>query len=392
MNNQVSLNYLDSYDVGKIERAFSKSLEQLEGANIFHPNMRVLLKVCLPNGKNPDDAECTNPKVIEGIVKSLTKLGVKCIIADSPYGSISTSSYDKIYYNANLLEVANNTDCELNNDLSTFILELPNGEIVKKVDVLDIINNVDAIINVGKLKIDEKLQYFGASANLFGLVAGDEKKQIVARLRNVKEFNDLCLDLYDGIKKKICLNVIDGIVALNGKKNQHILYCLGVGKNSFALDLSMMNILDIDNERTIINQAKNRGFIEKDFNVELVNEDYSKFKVDNLNIENLDENKVINKHKINNKIYYLLNQERPKIKCKTCKGCSICSKICPTGAIKMKYDKNNELFADIDYRKCIYCNKCITACPYNVVKLNRPIGARLLKHDINRYNEEKNIN
>ena len=52
----------------------------------------------------------------------------------------------------------------------------------------------------------------------------------------------------------------------------------------------------------------------------------------------------------------------------------------------MKYDKNSELYAEIDYKKCIFCNKCIMACPYFVAKLHIPAGHKDLEKEINKFN------
>jgi Fe-S-cluster-containing dehydrogenase component len=53
----------------------------------------------------------------------------------------------------------------------------------------------------------------------------------------------------------------------------------------------------------------------------------------------------------------------------------------------MKYDKNGELYAEIDYNKCIFCNKCITACPYSVAKLKIPSAYLELEREINKFNQ-----
>ena len=55
----------------------------------------------------------------------------------------------------------------------------------------------------------------------------------------------------------------------------------------------------------------------------------------------------------------------------------------------MKYDKNGELFAEIDYKKCILCKKCHTACPYQLVDMITPLGYKKFDKAINKYNQEK---
>lgn len=46
-----------------------------------------------------------------------------------------------------------------------------------------------------------------------------------------------------------------------------------------------------------------------------------------------------------------------------CTGCSACYNICPKDAIKMKEDRAEFLFPEIDYDKCIKCNLCEKVCP-----------------------------
>ena len=89
------------------------------------------------------------------------------------------------------------------------------------------------------------------------------------------------------------------------------------------------------------------------------------------------------------KSYFNAHQERVEINKNKCKGCRICSRICPTGAITMKCDKNNELYATIDYKKCIYCNKCVTACPYSMVDIKTPLSYKLLEKEIEKENKKQ---
>jgi ferredoxin len=47
-----------------------------------------------------------------------------------------------------------------------------------------------------------------------------------------------------------------------------------------------------------------------------------------------------------------------------CMACSICQKLCPTGAITIE---NN--VAHIDYDKCTLCKACVEKCPTKAIKL-----------------------
>jgi len=55
----------------------------------------------------------------------------------------------------------------------------------------------------------------------------------------------------------------------------------------------------------------------------------------------------------------------PKIKRKTCIGCSVCEKHCPAEAISLEKKK-----AYINQKKCIGCAECIVRCPTESININ----------------------
>jgi len=388
MSRAIWLEKIDNYDIKELQNRFEHCFFDLDLKKLFKPKMKVLIKVCLPISTSKDSAETTHPAVVGALVNVLSSLGVQCIVADSPYKKYSVENLDQVYLNTGMLEVANLTKCTLNMNLKTCKKQLNDGVATKSVTLLDIINDVDAIINVGKIKIDNNLGYLGATANLFGFIPGEKKTQVLNGLNTIADFNNYLLDLMTLVQDKLILNVLDGIVALEKDKTPRMLYCLGVSESAFYLDEAIINILSINKENSIINQAKQRGFIKDESTYKAVNCHVDEFKLTDFAKPELTIGSKIHKNASSQKSYFKKHQARPEIEGNKCKGCSICSRVCPTKAIMMKYDKNGELYAKIDYKKCIFCNKCIAACPYAVVKLHTPSKYSELEKEINKFNME----
>lgn len=388
MSNLVSLEYIDNYDIEKVQTALKKSFNDLKLINCFKPRTKALIKVCMPYSAMPDDAITVNPTVVRAVVDTLTKMGVVCVVADSPYGKFSKESLEEIYLNTGMLEVANTTKCELNLNLKTKQVETPNGLMAKSLKVLEVAEKCDIIINIGKIKIDETFGLVGACSNMFGIIPGEEKTLILNRLNTLKDYNNYLLDIINTYQDKLVLNVLDGVVTLEAGNTQRMLSLLAVGQNVFSVDACVADILKIAYDKTILKQAGEREMFDENRPYKLVSEKIDRFEVKDYAISDFNEHKKIEQNEKAKQKFFKQNQKRVFISEKKCKGCAVCSKICPTGAISMKFDKNGEWYASIDYKKCIFCYKCHTACPYRVVDIIEPSKHKKLQKELNKYNEE----
>ena len=392
MSEKVSTKYVDSYDLDIVANAFRESFASLNVFKTLKPRMKVLIKVNLPFIENQDSGLVTNPQVVCALIKVLNEMDIDCIIADSPMRGYSVGLLDELYFKTGMLSIANQTKCELNHNLKTCKIETPEGMRAKSLELLDVINDVDAIVNVGKVKMHEKLGYLGAVSNLFGLVPGEIKEEILNRLTTQKDFSNYCIDIVETLKNKLLLNVLDAIVTLEAGNTQRLLYCLAVSKDIYNLDAVMQDILNINKSKGVLKQAELRNLFNLDAKIDVVGDEIKIFRIDDYQLTKVDDNENIHKSKHKVKSYFNSHQKRVVIDAKTCKGCGVCSKICPTGAIIMKYDNNGELYAHVDYSKCIFCYKCHTACPYSVVDLKIPRKYKHTHNKIEKFNKENKNN
>ena len=294
MNIDVSLRTLDSFDIKEVESAVREGFADMKIERLLRPKMRVLLKVCMPDNLHPDKALTTNPSIARGIINVLTDLGVSVVVADSPYGKYTDTHLEEVYITTGMLDVANSSKCELDRSLATGMLFTPNGIKARSIQILDIVNQVDAIINLGKIKMNDRIGFSGVCDNIFGLVPGEVKTQIIRRLDRVKDYNDYIIDMLDALEDKIILNIADAVVAVENGETQRMLSCLGMSSNPYALDAAFVNIIGMDPKNTIIKQAMDRAKIDIKTPYKMVGEKIDKFKVEDFAFSEVEEDKKLN--------------------------------------------------------------------------------------------------
>ena len=368
MNYRVSINYCEDYSFKAVDECLDKVLAGIGGlGNFIKPKMRVMLKCNLSKKCEPNDALTTHPMLVSVLAEKIFKLGASCVIVDTAE-SCGNNAMDKIYESTAMLSVSNEGYAELNNNFDVFKVNV-DGVMTKQLTLLDVINDCDVIINMPKFIAQINGLSVGID-NLFGLIPSEIKVVAKNRLFTADDYYNYLVDLYDVIKEKVVLTVVDGVVA-HEVGGQRILNAILAGDNVFAVDKVCYKLANLNSqEASLFKVAEKRNLLTNLDNVQVVGTALDMFiKSDFSKPKN--EYEEISKRK--RRLRYNTYQKRPTIKNKECKGCNRCIWACPVNAISGIRDKNNEICAKVDYSKCINCLRCVKACPYSAIDTKIPV-------------------
>lgn len=375
---KVSLLKCENYNYEKVRETIVKSLENIGGIEKYiNKGDKVLLKSNLIMRKRPEEAATTNPIFVTAVADILIEYGAKVIIGDSPGGPFIESRMRNIYKSTGMAEAASNTGAQLNFNLKTTIIDNPEGKFLKKIAVTDMINDVDKIINLPKLKTHGLATYTGAVKNLFGLIPGTIKAEYHVRMPDVNDFCDSLIDICMAVKP--VLHIMDGIIGMEGAGpsagDPRKIGVILVSQSPYHLDKAASKIigLNIEEVPTIMQSAKRGLCTENMKDIEVIGQkindciidDFKKPPVNNRNIRR------IPKPLLNFALKYL--KSKPMFDYNICVGCRDCAENCPPKVIKMVNNK-----PEVDYSKCIRCFCCQELCPQKAVSIKQPLLAKLI--------------
>jgi len=379
---QVSLRYCEDYDFDRLITIIDESVKNLGGwEKYIHPGDRVLVKPNLLTKKKPEEAITTNPVFIKALVVLLIENGASVVIGDSPGGPFTNVLLTGVYRATGMEAVANETGAVLNRNFGSFVANNPRGAIMKKLTMTDMINDVDKVICVAKLKTHAMMVYTGAVKNMFGLVPGVTKAEYHLNMPDYENFADALIDTC--LACEPVLSFIDGIVGMEGDGP-----AAGVpihtgavmaSPSPYHLDLVACKLIGLTpNDVPMLRKMIDRGMVDEamldiEFTCErLINFDVRPYTTPKSagTLSSIDQSfpKFL-KNFITRHI-----QTRPVFRDSLCNGCAICKEACPVDIVKMKNGK-----ATVDYKDCIRCYCCQELCPRRAVAIYRPTLSKLLR-------------
>lgn len=347
---EVYLEKCDSYE--KAPERIQNLLIPFSG--LFSKNQKIWVKPNLLAPRDPDKAITTHPVVLREVLRFLLALGVKPLVADSP----GVGSFSKIAEQCGITAVCEELGVPLV-EIKNFV-EL-NGEVFKQLRIADLLQSVDGVINLPKLKTHGQMVMTLGVKNTFGCVVGMNKPAYHMRAKNHLLFADLLIDIY--LLVNPMLTILDGIEGMEGNGpsggTKKTFGVLGVSQNAFALDHAVVKRLKLNPDLVFtLRRAKERKLIPE-YHISGTWENTIKLP------DTVDIAEIIKLPKWAKEFAHRFAKV-PSISSEKCIRCKICEEHCPAQAIDISKQK-------IDYHKCIRCYVCHELCPKNAILLKRKL-------------------
>lgn len=371
-NAVVALKRCESYEQEAVQEAIDNIFKLFGGMDRFvKPGDRVLLKLNLLMKRAPERATTTHPSVARAIVRAVQRAGGVPILADSPGGPYTRGMLSGVYEVCGMKAVAEETGCRLNDDFSTTVRAIPEGVTAKRLDLLGVLDHVDRVITVGKLKTHGLTTMTGCVKNLYGTVPGTTKVEYHARYQDVRLFSEMLLDICTCVKP--CFAILDAVEGMEGEgpsggRPRKISALIG-GENPHAVDAVGARLIGLEAAQvTTLEAAMRHGLLPK-YEIEGDN-------IEPMILRNFDIPMGLHKsswvHWMNRLPQPL--RPRPVFTHRKCDGCGTCERACPAKAISMDERRRPH----VNLEACIRCYCCQELCPKNDVEVRRnPIFALL---------------
>ncbi len=368
---KVSIVKCESYE--NSEDAVKKAMDLIGGIETFvKPKDKVLLKVNLLLPAHPSKAITTHPKIVEAMINIVKSAGGEPWVGDSSGGQGLTGPALKA---TGIQDIAQKHGAKVINfdTVGTYRLKIPNGSILKEIDIAKPVIDADVVISMPKLKTHALTLYTGAIKNMFGAIPGG-KKSLIHRMTgsNAEKFSEAIIDIYSVMPVHFAL--MDGITGMEGLGPNHgkpiQSNVLVASKDSIALDsvcATFMGYKPEDIPSLRIAQERKLGTINVN-EISITGEKLEDVKINFKKPVRIYKSLMFLPAAVRN--FFIETPKLPFPDAKNCTQCKICEENCPTDAIKVT---DAPVF---DHSKCIRCYCCHELCPDGGIKLKKSLLPR----------------
>jgi uncharacterized protein (DUF362 family)/NAD-dependent dihydropyrimidine dehydrogenase PreA subunit len=346
----------DTYDVKALKHFFHAGFREVDFKAAHH---KVLLKPNLLSGKSPEKAVTTHPQFIRAIAELLSDFSCDVYIGDSP----GYESTEKVLSKSGIMDVVK--DCGLK--MLSF-----NKKITKKYQGISPYrefilgedpDDFEIIINLPKLKTHVMMGLTLGVKNTFGFIHALDKAKWHLRAGTDKMiFASILIDIHNIVNPSI--TIVDGIIGMDGdgpgNGRVRSMGLVALSKNAFILDRYIERLAGITLPLPLSSKAEEHGMVP---DCETIDIGLPASFIDDFQLPgtmDINWNLPCMAKKILKNVFI----KKPKLMKDLCRGCGVCSRVCPAGALSI--NAGTVLF---DYKKCIRCYCCQEMCPEGAIRV-----------------------
>lgn len=370
---------IEDYDFELIKEYIKNSMQASNFLDNLN-NKKIFIKLNCVGPFNYNLGITTHPIILKCVLDILTPITHNIIVGDNPAIKELIPTLKK----CGLYDVIQEYNVKIMDGTKLITIHNSNAKTFSKFEVSEEMINVDALINLPKIKTHALAYMTCAEKNFFGLIYGLNKSAWHTKASNPLEFGNAINDLYgaflESFNNKKIFHIADGIIGLEGEgpssggitKKGNILIS---SYDAVAVDRIACEAVHLDFNKLFITKiASERGYGESDINkINIIG--------DNLECFN-DIHFLAPKDSLSNiglrflQIKFVKNilLEHPVINKERCIKCGACSKICPPKTMVIKkgdYPKLKSI-------NCIRCWCCAEVCPQNAIsKSKRPLIGKI---------------
>ncbi len=369
--NQIAISRINNDDVKKSVYA---ALELISAKELFDkPNLKILLKPNILSAKEPERAVTTHPEIIRTVIQWLKQFNPSKIIVAESSGTYKRGATDEAFKESGIQKVCESEKIEWTSFERTQrkTYSIKNPLVLEEIVASDLLEDVDIIINLPKIKTHGQCILTCCIKNMFGTLILGNKARIHAKFPTKDRFGAALADIYSVSKPQ--LTIIDGYLCQEGQGPSAgdivKLDLIIAGYDPVALETAVCKIIDFNpREISYIIKAEEKGLGSTDLSKceilgESINNVKRKFKKPKTHIISLPLPRKIAEY-VGNVIF----KSTIKFNKSKCILCGTCWKNCPAGAITPPKVLDKDKYAPIwNKNKCISCYCCAELCPEEAV-------------------------
>jgi len=384
MNNKVYLVQCPDYD--QIDEKLTELINLMGGIKQFaRKDEKIVLKPNLLMAAPPERHVSTHPALVAAVGKQVKKTGANAVIIDSAGSGYphSKKTFERVYKKCGMTDAAAISGIPLSDDTSYRVVSFPQGQLIKRFEVITPVHDADGVINLCKLKTHGFMSMTGAIKNCFGVIPGLTKPGYHAKLQKKDLFAGMLLDLVDYVSPR--LSIMDAVIGMEGEGpnagTPRYAGWLLASANPLALDVVAGEIMGLDRKHNpVLMEAEKRGQAPNRLDdIELIGAEKSGLRIQDFKLPSTVLRETGNI--LISMVAPLLRNSfsvRPVIIEDNCTACGTCRDACPVHVITIE-----EKVAVIDKKNCIRCYCCHEMCQHDAITLQGGMMYRMFNKSSN---------